>query len=579
MTKENETIKPISENTSAAKKTGLLSTTAGTLITVFLPVFAAVSAYPLFRTKLFHPSDLHYFSTLLQNIQNDPLHAANLPNQTYLLLQGHLEKNIRLILLIGGILIAVIAPVALFVPYKKQSEAGIVRRFNTMALEWKFIAFPILLGIPFLFGISVIDQMTGPFFYGNILLQAKELYFIVGLSVTFLLALYEYLLITSIKGMAALGLRKGFWDNSFILRNLGHLATALWRVIAPVLLELLRVDIKKNYFRKLLMFFGILTAVSVLFFLILMPSTDMIELILLMMILSITSLGFMFGIAYRFLKQTEYLTLETEKMNTGQLHIKAREDLGVLSEIAKNLNHIREGFQKALIEETKSQRIKADLITNVSHDLKTPLTSIINYADLLMKEGLDKDTHKEYTEIIYNKSKRLQLLIEDLFEVSKASSGNLELHLESLDIIALLLQTYGEYQDKLTAKNLTVLLRLPEEKIRCLLDGQRTHRIFENLFQNIEKYALSGTRIYIEGRAEENFFVITMKNISSYEMNFDAEEITERFMRGDKSRNTEGSGLGLAIASSLMQLQQGEMRIIVDGDLFKVELFFRQSTP
>lgn len=573
MTNNHEIIPQPAENRS---KTALFSTTAGTLVTVLLLTVVTVSAYPLIRTKLFRFSDIHRWITFLQNAQNDPFSLSNMSDQSALLLHGYLTRNIQLVFLIGCTLIIVIALFALFIPYKKQSEAGIVRRFNTMDFEWKFIVFPLLFSLPFLFGISVVDQMTGPYFYGRILLEAKTMYFAIGVPITFLLALYEYLLITAIKGMTALGFRRGFWDNSFLLRNLGKLAAALWRSISPPLLELIRVDIKKNYFRKLSVFFGILIAFFLLCLWILMPSSDPIELILLMMILSVTSLGLMFSVAYRFLKHAEYLTRETEKMSEGNLDLEVREDLGVLSEIAKNLNHIREGFQKAILEETKSQRIKTDLITNVSHDLKTPLTSILNYADLLMNQAADETVRKEYVNIIYSKSKHLQLLIEDLFEVSKASSGNIELHLETLDIVALLLQAYGEFEDKWTAKNLKTVLRLPEEKISCLLDGQRTHRIFENLFHNIEKYAQPNTRIYIEGEINEEFFVIFLKNIASYEMDFSGEEIFERFVRGDKSRNTEGSGLGLAIASSLMQLQQGRMDITVDGDLFKVQLQFRR---
>ncbi|MFY9603409.1 MAG: sensor histidine kinase, partial [bacterium] len=204
------------------------------------------------------------------------------------------------------------------------------------------------------------------------------------------------------------------------------------------------------------------------------------------------------------------------------------------------------------------------------------------YVDLLKDEDLDEESRRQYVEILDQKSQRLKTLIDDLFEASKASSGNIELHWEELDIIALLRQTMGEMEEKIKDSTLQIRLKLPEEKVLCRLDGQRTYRVFENILSNILKYSLPQTRVYIDVEEEAGRVSLTFKNISAYEMNFDPEEIVERFTQGDKSRSTEGSGLGLAIAKSLVELQGGRLEINIDGDLFKLTVIFptlEQAVP
>lgn len=242
-----------------------------------------------------------------------------------------------------------------------------------------------------------------------------------------------------------------------------------------------------------------------------------------------------------------------------------------LSPIVDELSKIDEGFQNAVNQELVSQRMKTELISNVSHDLKTPLTSIINYVDLLKNKDLTQEQQEEYVGILDQKSQRLKVLIEDLFEASKAASGNIELVSEKIDLIALLKQTLGELAEKISISGLQFKVNLPEEKVICELDGRRTYRIFENLMGNILKYAAPHSRVYIDCVLEEEVS-ITFRNISAYEMNFTAEEIMERFKRGDESRHTEGSGLGLSIAKNLTELQGGKFEVYVDGDLFKVTL-------
>jgi signal transduction histidine kinase len=248
--------------------------------------------------------------------------------------------------------------------------------------------------------------------------------------------------------------------------------------------------------------------------------------------------------------------------------------MGVLSPFSRNLNNIKDGFKIAVEKEVKSQNMKTELITNVSHDLKTPLTSIITYLDLLKTEDTDERTRKEYIEVLDKKSKRLKVLIDDLFDISKASSGNIELHLERLDVIALLHQALGELEEKINESGLQMRINLPESKAICELDGRRTYRVFENIMSNIFKYSMENSRVYIDVEEKEKNISFIFKNISAYEMNFDSSDIMERFTRGDASRSTEGSGLGLAIAKSLVELQKGNLSITVDGDLFKLIVTF-----
>ena len=254
----------------------------------------------------------------------------------------------------------------------------------------------------------------------------------------------------------------------------------------------------------------------------------------------------------------------------GNLNGNMIEDLGVFEPLKPQLIRIQRGFKKAVDEEVKSQKMKSELITNVSHDLKTPLTAIITYVNLLKDENLTTEQRKEYLDTLERKSLRLKVLIEDLFEVSKASTGNITLNLVNVDIMNLVKQVTFELSDKLTQAELDLRINLSEEKVILPLDSQKTYRIYENLIGNIAKYALPGTRVYIDGFRMDDTVVITLKNISAQEIHVDAQQLTERFMRGDASRNTEGSGLGLAIAKSFLELQNGKLEVEVDGDLFKV---------
>lgn len=256
-----------------------------------------------------------------------------------------------------------------------------------------------------------------------------------------------------------------------------------------------------------------------------------------------------------------------EKIDTTRLYFDKLE-------LAEAINSMGDGLEKAVQTSMKDERMKAELITNVSHDIKTPLTSIINYVDLLKREGITPEEQKEYLEVLDMKSQRLKQLIEDLVEVSKTSTGNVELQMTPLDFIELMNQALGEFQEKFEERKLELVVTCAEHKIQIWADGRRCYRILENLFQNVYKYAMPGTRVYVELRQEEKELLFTIKNISEAPLNIPVEELMERFVRGDAARSTGGSGLGLSIAQNLVTLQKGTFQIMLDGDLFKAEIRF-----
>ena len=245
-----------------------------------------------------------------------------------------------------------------------------------------------------------------------------------------------------------------------------------------------------------------------------------------------------------------------------------------------NQNRIKEALEierKSLEKVSRSDQLRVDLITNVSHDLKTPLTAITTYVELLKKEDITEEERKSYIETLEKKSLRLKVLIEDLFEVSKATTNNITLNLMDVDVVNLMKQVSVEHADKFEQMGLQLRWNVPEEKIILKLDNQKTYRIFENLFVNIQKYAMPNSRVYIDVEKSETDVTVTMRNMSAVELHTSGDELAERFVRGDASRNTEGSGLGLAIARSFTEAQKGSLHISVDGDLFKVVILWKLS--
>jgi len=249
---------------------------------------------------------------------------------------------------------------------------------------------------------------------------------------------------------------------------------------------------------------------------------------------------------------------------------------GELGSIAVSINNISDGINSAVAERMKSERLKTELITNISHDIRTPLTSIITYTDLLRSEGLNNEKAPEYLEILTQKSARLKTLTDDLFEASKAASGNIDVHLETLDMADLVRQLLGEMDERVSDSGLDFRLNFPEHAaVRA--DGKLLWRVMENLLSNVLKYALPGSRVYIDIAQDNGSHRLDIKNVSEHPLNIDPSELTERFKRGDESRGGEGSGLGLSIAQSFVQAQGGRFSLSIDGDLFKATLILPGS--
>lgn len=279
-------------------------------------------------------------------------------------------------------------------------------------------------------------------------------------------------------------------------------------------------------------------------------------------------------------RQLKTLQTAAQKLAAGDLTytVDTEKMYPVLKEHGDDLNAVSVGMSRAVNERMKSERFKTELITNVSHDLKTPLTSIVSYVDLLKKEPIESEQAQEYIEVLDRQSQKLKKLTTDLVDASKASSGALPVNLEKIDLGELLRQSAGEYTEKFAAANITPVLNVPEAETYVTADGRLLWRVLDNLLGNAVKYAQSGTRLYLELTPGETETVLTLKNISREPLNIPAEELMERFVRGDGSRHTDGSGLGLSIANSLMELMGGKLTLTLDGDLFKATLVFPQKT-
>ena len=296
-------------------------------------------------------------------------------------------------------------------------------------------------------------------------------------------------------------------------------------------------------------------------------------------------------IIVRVLRDVSKLHAGIKQMAEGDVKgkIKTENMLAPIRKEAENLNNIGEGMKKAVDARIKSERMRTELITNVSHDIKTPVTAIISYVDLLKKEDLKNQNAAGYVEVLDRQSQRLKSLIYDLLDLSKASTGNVEVNMSELDLPVFIEQSLGEYIPKMEKRNLKPVVNFKiddrdKNELKVMADGRHLSRVFDNIFQNICKYAMENTRVYIDvelilGKAEDsstyeakNKVCISVKNMSEQSLNISGEELTERFVRGDVSRNTEGSGLGLSIAQSLMKLQNGNLDVIIDGDLFKIIL-------
>ena len=297
--------------------------------------------------------------------------------------------------------------------------------------------------------------------------------------------------------------------------------------------------------------------------------------------LRIVALSFLYGyIVYRvirFLKECKKIEKRLEEIKEGknQEMLDTSEFSHEFQNVAKSINNISEGIETAVQERIKSERLKAELITNVSHDIKTPLTSIINYVDLLKNEKIENEKAKEYIEILDSKSQRLKRLTEDLIEASKIQTGNVTLNKERINIVELIKQALGEFEDKFNQKKLIPIIDCGQKEVYIYADSRYMYRIIENLFSNVSKYAMENSRVYIDINVKNDEAIIEVKNISKEKLNISADELMQRFVRGESSRTTEGSGLGISIAQNLTNLQGGNFDLILDGDLFKIKMKFK----
>ncbi|MBP1737426.1 MAG: hypothetical protein H6Q60_1307 [Oscillospiraceae bacterium] len=353
---------------------------------------------------------------------------------------------------------------------------------------------------------------------------------------------------------------KTLWSNTLLCRLYLHWGR-IWREV------ILRLPL---YWRSAVLFCGYV-----------MVSAGLMSVMrvgfLLCLLLQVTALFFLL----RWIAQWSVIRAGTATILSGDTdyHIDTQGMLPDLREHANQLNCLGLAINHAVEERYKSEHFKAELITNVSHDLKTPLTSIINYVDLLKKENIDDETVRGYLDVLERKSQRLKKLTEDLVEASKASTGNLSVERERLDLVQLITQATGEYEEKMTGQGLSLRLTLPTKPVYVVADGRHLWRILDNLLSNCVKYALENTRVYLEISVFQKQAALAVKNISREPLNIDPDALLERFVRGDTSRATEGSGLGLSIARSLTELQDGSFELSIDGDLFKATITLPMDAP
>lgn len=440
-------------------------------------------------------------------------------------------------------LLAVLLFVFLMAAAGRRDASGEVKAgfWEKIPLELLFLL--ALLGLsPLLFGVNALSYME--------MGMASR-----AVLASFLLLLPGLVLLLCLMSIAVRLKLKTFWKNSLIGR-LCRLMAPLWkglplvsRWIAPFLL-LLFLDLvytagvsdHEELLALGVMFKGLLAAAVILYF----------------------------ALAFRRLRNGTKAIAQGDE----NVVVDTKRLIGDLREQAEDLNHIRDGLDRAVEARMKSERMRTELITNVSHDIKTPLTSIVNYVDLLSREEPENEKTKEYVEVLQRQSARLKKLTDDLVEASKASTGNLPVNAEQIDLGVLLEQTAGEYGERLAARNLDLRVTKPEGPVYVTADPRHLWRIFDNLMSNVLKYAQPGTRVYLDLVKEDSRAALSFRNVSAQPLNIQAEELTERFVRGDSARSTEGSGLGLAIAASLAKLQGIDFTITVDGDLFKVVLKF-----
>ena len=440
----------------------------------------------------------------------------------------------------------------IFMNMEKVEASESLRKVFKLPIELVIILFVIF--VVSSAGISSMNQI-----YSN--LYIFYFLYLIGLVIVSLTVNYLVILLKSVFNKNT---------ENYLLKN-----SLIYRIFTGAISEFSNIDeenknIKDAKIKFTLVYFGIFILLAILNMMFSTMSYYAPEKMLIPMIL----FGiFIYYILMKNINEVSRISRESSEIVKGNYKKNIEKKGGLYDGIVDNFNNIGENLDLAIEDAVKSERLKTELITNVSHDLKTPLTSIINYSDLLSKDDNTADEVKEYSKIINEKSNKLKVLIEDLFEVSKATSNNIELDRQELDFNSLVQQSIGEWEDKISEKNLEIISNLPEDKVMLKIDGQKFSRVLDNLFSNISKYALENSRVYVD-LIEEDGVKLTIKNISKYPLNISAEELMERFTRGEKSRTTSGSGLGLSIASSFVRAHGASFDIDIDGDLFKVTIEF-----
>lgn len=536
--------------------------------------------YYRYRFTLSAPSDMKIVYAMTQAQYQDFLNGYGemsgyytLPDYTYVRYNSYLSAGVPQVILGFWIAALVLGATAVFFFSRKGYE------FQNLPLCRIPLELHLIIGVVFL-SVSITDKMT------ELICACQKGWFLPNLSrhilepvhlqwTVYLICgaiFYAYFMYGYVFGTVCAGLlrEKAFLkEHSLLIRYWNKIVSFLKRFYQELVNFDIGTDARKIIGKLVIVNFIVLYVISLFWIWGFVP-------------LILYSIAVYF-LLKRYVKdvQDKYQNLlkATSAIAKGDFDIALSEDFGVFESYKNELRQIQTDFKKAVNEEVKSQRMKSELITNVSHDLKTPLTAIITYINLLKDPGVTEEQKQEYLSTLDKKAVRLKTLIEDLFEVSKATTNNITLNYANVDICNLIRQCYLEYEDRMEEQGLQFKFLFPEEKVTLQLDPQKTFRIFENLYTNIIKYALPSTRVYVIVKDSDEETEITVKNISRTELSVSPEELTERFVRGDHSRNTEGSGLGLAIARSFTEIQHGTLRILLDGDLFKAILTFRKWTP
>ncbi|OLR64253.1 sensor histidine kinase [Peptoniphilus porci] len=465
------------------------------------------------------------------------------------LFMDQVQVQIGLSVLIAAVLSAILG---LFMNIEKIDDSESLRKVFKLPIELVIILFVIF--VVSSAGISSMNQI-----YSN--LYIFYLLYFLGLVIVSLTVNYLVILLKNIFNKNT---------ENYLVKN-----SLIYRIFTGAISEFSNIDeeninIKDAKIKFTLVYFGICFALFILFLFLASIFHSAPECIIFPMIL----FGiFIYIIILKNINEVARISRESSEIVKGNYKKNIEKNGGLYDGIVDNFNNIGENLDLAIEDAVKSERLKTELITNVSHDLKTPLTSIINYSDLLSKDDNSEEQVKEYSKIINDKSNKLKVLIEDLFEVSKATSNNIELDRQELDFNSLVQQSIGEWEDKIAEKNLEIISNLPEDKVMLNIDGQKFSRVLDNLFSNISKYALENSRVYVD-LFNKDGIKLTIKNISKYPLNISSDELMERFTRGEKSRTTSGSGLGLSIASSFVRAHGANFDIDIDGDLFKVTIEF-----